>query len=237
MYISFPSATSFGKSQVQPLIPIMGALPSELHVTVPYLLSFIMGLIGASGVLGNILLTVFGSLAIGDPVKMAMACVEDNLPILQTFEELSNSLTSLLPLLSELADIIPQDTLLWKLNLLKSGAAYVNSRLHAVKAEVLVLASSFPYLVSAVYYFLFAVQYDYWFDSECRYLTCSCEKCISGKDNLLPSGDEADRLWASLKNCKVRYFKDSGHTLLLVSCHYWSRDKLCCLILEHSVSL
>ncbi|XP_064947317.1 phytyl ester synthase 1, chloroplastic-like isoform X3 [Musa acuminata AAA Group] len=154
-------ATSFGKSQVQPLIPILEALPSNLHVTVPYLLSFIMG----------------------DPVKMAMASVEDNLPILRTFEELSNSLTSLLPLLSDLADIIPRDTLLWKLNLLKSGAAYVNSRLHAVKAEVLVLSRYFsPY---------------------------------SGKDNLLPSGDEADRLWASLKNCKVRYFKDSGHTLLL----------------------
>ncbi|XP_064947319.1 phytyl ester synthase 1, chloroplastic-like isoform X5 [Musa acuminata AAA Group] len=167
-------ATSFGKSQVQPLIPILEALPSNLHVTVPYLLSFIMG---------TWVSHVSVASRIGDPVKMAMASVEDNLPILRTFEELSNSLTSLLPLLSDLADIIPRDTLLWKLNLLKSGAAYVNSRLHAVKAEVLVLSRYFsPY---------------------------------SGKDNLLPSGDEADRLWASLKNCKVRYFKDSGHTLLL----------------------
>lgn len=39
-----------------------------------------------------------------------------------------------------LADIIPRDALLWKLKLLKSAAAYANSRLHAVKAEVLVLA-------------------------------------------------------------------------------------------------
>lgn len=39
-----------------------------------------------------------------------------------------------------LADIIPRDTLLWKLKLLRSAAAYANSRLHAVKAEVLLLA-------------------------------------------------------------------------------------------------
>jgi len=40
----------------------------------------------------------------------------------------------------ELANVIPRDTLLWKLKILKSAAAYANSRLHAVKAEVLVLA-------------------------------------------------------------------------------------------------
>ncbi|WOL16464.1 hypothetical protein Cni_G25251 [Canna indica] len=148
-------ATSFEKSQLQPIIPVLEALPSNLHITVPYLLSLIMG----------------------DPIKMAMTSVEDDLPLQQTVEQFSNSLTSLLPLLSDLSDIIPRDTLLWKLNLIKSGAAYVNSRMHAIEAEVLVLAS--------------------------------------GKDNLLPSGDEANRLWASLKNCKVRYFKDSGHTLLL----------------------
>lgn len=37
-------------------------------------------------------------------------------------------------------DIIPKNTLLWKLKLLKSAAAYTNSRLHAVKAEVLILS-------------------------------------------------------------------------------------------------
>lgn len=41
-----------------------------------------------------------------------------------------------------MSDIIPKDTLLWKLKLLKSASAYANSRLHAVKAEVLVLARS-----------------------------------------------------------------------------------------------
>ncbi|KAK3200519.1 hypothetical protein Dsin_023934 [Dipteronia sinensis] len=37
----------------------------------------------------------------------------------------------------------------------------------------------------------------------------------SGKDNMLPSGDEAKRLKSTLQNCTVRYFKDNGHTLLL----------------------
>ncbi|OVA15061.1 Diacylglycerol acyltransferase [Macleaya cordata] len=148
-------ATSFGKSQLQPLLPILEALPDNLHITVPYLLSMIMG----------------------DPVKMAMVNIGNGLPPSQTLEQLSGNLTALLPRLSGLADIIPKKTLLWRLKLLKSAAAYTNSRLHAIKAEVLVLAS--------------------------------------GKDNMLPSGDEARRLWTSLQNCRVRYFKDNGHTLLL----------------------
>ncbi|CAO2162462.1 unnamed protein product [Urochloa humidicola] len=148
-------ATSFAKTPLQPIFPLLESMPSEFHVTVPYLLSFVMG----------------------DPLKMASVSIENNLSPPETLQKLSDSLTSMLPLLSELADIIPRDTLLWKLKLLKTGAAYANSRLHAVKAEVLLLAS--------------------------------------GNDNLLPSGDEADRLFKALKNCRVRYFKDNGHTLLL----------------------
>lgn len=49
-----------------------------------------------------------------------------------------------------MSDILPKDTLLWKLKLLKTGAAYANSRLHAVKAQVLVLARFLLYL--SLYY-------------------------------------------------------------------------------------
>jgi hypothetical protein len=49
--------------------------------------------------------------------------------------------------LQDLADIVPKDTLIWKLKLLKSAASYTNSRIHAVKAEVLVLSRSFFSLV------------------------------------------------------------------------------------------
>ncbi|KAK3164363.1 hypothetical protein QOZ80_1AG0016610 [Eleusine coracana subsp. coracana] len=148
-------ATSFAKTSLQPILPLLEAMPTKFHFTVPYLLSFVMG----------------------DPLKMASVSIENNLSPPETLQKLSDSLTSMLPLLSELADIIPRDTLLWKLRLLKTGAAYANSRLHAVQAEVLLLAS--------------------------------------GNDNLLPSGEEADRLFKTLKNCRVRYFKDNGHTLLL----------------------
>ncbi|XP_028770772.1 acyltransferase-like protein At1g54570, chloroplastic isoform X1 [Neltuma alba] len=148
-------ATSFGRSQLQPLFPILEAWPNELHAAVPFLLSFVMG----------------------DPTKMAAVSIENRLPPMKKIEQLSNNLTALLPCLPDLADIIPKDTLLWKLKLLKSAAAHANSRLHAVKAEVLVLAS--------------------------------------GNDKMLPSEDEAKRLKSSLQHCKVRNFKDSGHTLLL----------------------
>nr|AZM65201.1 diacylglycerol acyltransferase 2 [Vitellaria paradoxa] len=148
-------ATSFGRSQLQPLFPLLDALPDELHITIPYLLSFVMG----------------------EPMKMAMVDIETTLPPAVVFEQLSGNLAALLPRVSGLADIIPKDTLLWKLKLLKSAASYANSRLHAITAEVLVL--------------------------------------VSGKDNMLPSGDEAKRLSKSLQNCKIRHFKDNGHTILM----------------------
>ncbi|KAL8154781.1 phytyl ester synthase 1, chloroplastic [Apium graveolens] len=148
-------ATSFGRSQLQPIFPLLEALPEELQVAVPYLLSGIMG----------------------DPMKMAMVNIDKSLPRAIITEKMSTNLTALLPLLSSMSDIIPKDTLLWKLKLLRSAASYANSRLHAVTAEVLILAS--------------------------------------GNDNMLPSKDEAQRLSTSLRNCKICYFKDNGHTVLL----------------------
>ncbi|CDP08597.1 unnamed protein product [Coffea canephora] len=74
---------------------------------------------------------------------MAMVTVDATLLPRIGLERLSGNLTALLQRLSESADIIPKDTLLWKLKLLRSAASYANSRLHAVTAEVLVL-SRFP---------------------------------------------------------------------------------------------
>ncbi|KAL3728166.1 hypothetical protein ACJRO7_032854 [Eucalyptus globulus] len=148
-------ATSIGRSQLQSLFPLLEAMSDNLHFTLPYLISFF----------------------VGDPVKIATANIDNMLPPRGALEQLSVNLTSLLPRLSGVADIITKETLLWKLKLLKSAASYANSRLHAVKAEVLLLAS--------------------------------------GKDNMLPSRDEAQRLMKSLKNCRGRYFKDNGHILLM----------------------
>ncbi|KAD5960563.1 hypothetical protein R6Q59_013636 [Mikania micrantha] len=146
-------ATSFDRTQLKPILPVLEVMPDTLTGTIPYLLSFVMG----------------------DPIKMASVNVESS--TIPNLDKLSDNLVSLLPRLSGLSDIIPKATLVWKLELLKSAAAYANSRLHAVKAEVLLLAS--------------------------------------GKDNMLPSRDEAQRLSRNLQNCQVCYFKDNGHTLLL----------------------
>ena len=55
-------------------------------------------------------------------------------------------------LLQDLVDILPKETLSWKLKLLKTAASYANSRLHAVRAEVLVLCR-FP-LINQAQFFL-----------------------------------------------------------------------------------
>ncbi|KAJ6305753.1 hypothetical protein OIU77_018649 [Salix suchowensis] len=138
-----------------PLLPILEALPEGLHDVLPYLVGFVTS----------------------NPVKMAMANIEYKLPPRLQFQQLYHNLTSFLPSVSVLSDIIPKETLIWRLKLLQSAAAYANSRLHAVKAESLVL--------------------------------------VSENDNLLPSRDEARRLKSSLKNCKVRCFKNNGHSLLM----------------------
>lgn len=147
--------TSFNRSQLQPILPVLQAIPSELYNFIPYGLSFIMG----------------------DPVLMALASVESGLPPLEQLKQLRDNLVAMLPTLSNIATIIPKDALAWKLRLLQSAAAYANSRLHAVKADVMILAS--------------------------------------GRDQMLPSADEARRLSNLLKNCKVRSFNNNGHTLLL----------------------
>lgn len=148
-------STSFINSGLQPIFPLLEALPDQIYHAVPFLLSFIMG----------------------NPIRLALASVDKRLPDLNKSWAVRENLVALLPTLPTLVDIIPKETLVWKLKLLKSMAMYANSRLHAVKAEVLVLAS--------------------------------------GKDQMLPSRDEALRLQKILSNCVVRYYKDSGHTLLL----------------------
>lgn len=109
---------------------------------------------------------MFVFIASGNPIKILTANVENELLPTQTLEQMLGNLNALLPqisvritfngglvpefsigvnrsmhhLLQGLEDIMPKETLLWKLKLLKSAADFANSRLHAVRAEVLVLA-------------------------------------------------------------------------------------------------
>ncbi|KAH9791702.1 AB hydrolase-1 domain-containing protein [Citrus sinensis] len=83
-----------------------------------------------------------------------------------------------LPLyLSVLTDILPQETLIWKLQMLKTASTFVNARLHAVEAQTLILSS--------------------------------------GRDQLLPSLEEGERLFHALPNGEIRRAGDSGHFLFL----------------------
>ena len=43
IHFPFVLATSFERSPLQPLLPILEMVPEELHFTIPYALSFIMG--------------------------------------------------------------------------------------------------------------------------------------------------------------------------------------------------
>nr|DAD30462.1 TPA_asm: hypothetical protein HUJ06_009313 [Nelumbo nucifera] len=148
-------ATSFSRSQLQLLVPFLEVMPGQLHVNLPYILS----------------------LFAGNPLRMAMASVEKGVPLQQMVGELSETLAALLPSLHVLGDILPIESLLWKLEMLRSASSFANSRLHAVKAQTLILAS--------------------------------------GRDQLLPSGKEAERLYHALPNCKLRNFSDSSHSLFM----------------------
>nr|XP_025881249.1 acyltransferase-like protein At1g54570, chloroplastic isoform X5 [Oryza sativa Japonica Group] len=112
-------ATSFAKTPLQAILPLLEMVPSNLPVTLPHLLRYL----------------------IGDPLKMAMVSIQNNTSPQDTLESFSDSLSSMLPLLSEFGHIVRMDTLVWKLKLLMSGVDYTNSRLNAVQAEILLLAS------------------------------------------------------------------------------------------------
>lgn len=44
MHLPFLSATSFGKSQLKTFLTVLDTMPKELHITFPYLLSFVVGM-------------------------------------------------------------------------------------------------------------------------------------------------------------------------------------------------
>ncbi|KAH9791736.1 AB hydrolase-1 domain-containing protein [Citrus sinensis] len=113
----------------------------------------------------------------GNPLKMVMDNVVKGLSPQPTIEQLSQDLVAVSSYLPVLADILPKETLLWKLELLKAASAYANARLHAVKAQTLVLSS--------------------------------------GKDQLLPSQEEGQRLTSALPKSQLRSFEDHGHFLFL----------------------
>ncbi|KAI3954239.1 hypothetical protein MKW98_018063 [Papaver atlanticum] len=148
-------ATSFKKSQLGSLISLLQAIPKQLD----------------NG-LANILTS-----STGDILKMAMSSIQRQLPLPQSIREATENLSELLSTIPVLADVWTKESLLWKLKMMEAASLYANSRIHAVKAQTLILAS--------------------------------------GRDQLLPSLEEAQRLSNLLPTCQERNFNDSGHILFV----------------------
>eukprot|EP00258_Populus_trichocarpa_P026440 XP_024442459.1 acyltransferase-like protein At3g26840, chloroplastic [Populus trichocarpa] len=148
-------ATCFEKSQLQRLMPLLEIMPIQHQFGLPYILS----------------------LMTGDPLKMVIDNARKGVPLLEIVEGLSQDAVVIPSNLNVLAAILPRETLLWKLNMLKVASKFANSHLHAVKAQTLVLSS--------------------------------------GRDQLLPSEEEGQRLNRVLPKCQNRSYSGSGHFLLL----------------------
>ncbi|KAJ6844759.1 acyltransferase-like protein, chloroplastic isoform X1 [Iris pallida] len=110
-------ATSFLHSQLQTLSVLLDVVPVPFQVMLPNCLSL---LTGASG---------------EDEVSQRAIRVfrEDHAHIFPPF--------------SFLADLLPKEYLDWKLEMLRSASLFVNSRLHAVRAQTLLLASGMDQLL------------------------------------------------------------------------------------------
>lgn len=148
-------ATRLRESQLQNLITLSEVIPEQLHPSMVKLLSVTTGV----------------------PARVAVAIPGSGHPLQQAVAELFRGDVTFSSYLSVLADVLPVETLIWRLKMLKSASSFVNSRLHAVRAQTLVLSS--------------------------------------GKDHLIPSPEESEKLRQMLPNCEIRRFNNSGHALLL----------------------
>ncbi|WJX77131.1 hypothetical protein P8452_60466 [Trifolium repens] len=112
-------ATSFSRSNLELLTPLLDALPGSLSPALPNILS----------------------LTAGCPLKTVLDNIIEGLPLLNSAKEPTADFTTFSSALPVLADILPKQTLLWKLKMLKSASVYAESRLYAIKAQTLILCS------------------------------------------------------------------------------------------------
>ncbi|XP_059450629.1 LOW QUALITY PROTEIN: phytyl ester synthase 2, chloroplastic-like [Corylus avellana] len=112
-------ATSFSRSHLQRLIPLLDIMPDQLPlISLPNMLS---------------------SITTGGPLRMMIESVVKGLPFQQTIGELSQDLVAISSHLS--VWFWPKETLRWKLQMLKSASSVSNSLLHDVKALTLIISS------------------------------------------------------------------------------------------------
>ncbi|PRQ34586.1 putative diacylglycerol acyltransferase, alpha/Beta hydrolase [Rosa chinensis] len=109
-------ATSFGRSPLQPILPLLQFMSELLpNLSLPHVLS------SMAGVLSVFHNSIYFLLVSGKMKARAELGICSYLLVL--------------------ADILPIETLLWKLQIINSASSYANSRLHAVKAQTLILSS------------------------------------------------------------------------------------------------
>ncbi|KAL6601776.1 hypothetical protein ACP70R_044996 [Stipagrostis hirtigluma subsp. patula] len=111
--------TSFRKSQLQSLSAFLELVPEPFHLATPQLLNFLTG----------------------NFMRMPSTFVGRGLSLEEAGHTLSELTSNVLPSLTFLVDILTKESILWKLKMLRTASSFVNSRLHAIKAQTLVLAS------------------------------------------------------------------------------------------------
>ncbi|KAG0544404.1 hypothetical protein BDA96_02G272500 [Sorghum bicolor] len=111
--------TSFHRSQLQTLSAFLDLVPEPFHLTTPQLLNFLTG----------------------NFMKMPSTFVGPGFSLQEAGQTLSEITSNLLDSLMILVDILTKESIVCKLKMLKTASSFVNSRLHAVKAQTLVLAS------------------------------------------------------------------------------------------------
>ncbi|XP_021727534.1 acyltransferase-like protein At3g26840, chloroplastic [Chenopodium quinoa] len=165
-------ATCYSKSNLLLLFPLLKIIPNYIS------------LISIRNMLG---------LMTGEPFNLISSSVEKGLERQATLEQLSQGLGDLLSYLSSqvLADILPRETLLWKLQMMKSACSFANSRLHAVKAQILILVSERDQLLP------------------------SLEEAERIREALPKQEIRVLKNTGKMPKCEIRYFKDSGHFLFL----------------------
>ncbi|KAJ1283781.1 hypothetical protein BS78_03G152900 [Paspalum vaginatum] len=111
-------ATSYEKSGIQQLLSFFSLFSDQACMAITALLNY----------------------NIDNEVHMAVSSMINGKHPLEALDRLTNNMSSFLKH-SNILDKIPEDTLKWKMKLIKRAASYANYRLQSVQAEVLLLAS------------------------------------------------------------------------------------------------
>lgn len=97
------------RQHVLQIKPLLQAIPANLYGALPFALAPV----------------------IGNPVLMALSRIPEssgNKSLPEQLDAARSALLGMLPLLQKLASVLPQDTLLYKLELLQSGCEYMDQR-------------------------------------------------------------------------------------------------------------